>query len=136
MEDIKIKRLTLFLLETIIIQNGRLLSEGLAAEFNDFVYKYYDSNKELFGFIYDNDTLELFIENNWEILSLDQMCQLINLHKGFEGYVALVDEIGYEVDSKINELALLFTEYHNELLKLYSANPNEYFPKGFPRILQ
>ena len=77
MDDIKIKRLTLFLLETLIIQNGRFLSEGFAYEFNDFVYKYYDSNIELFEVIYDIDTLKLFIENRWEILSLEQMQQLM-----------------------------------------------------------
>lgn len=136
MEDIKNKCMTLFLLESLIIQNGRFLSEGFAHEFNDFVYKNFNSNKELFSAIYDIDTLELFIKNNWEILSLEQMYQLINLYHGYEGYEALVDEIGYQTDQKINELALLFTSYHHELVKLYNADPNEYFPKGYPRILQ
>ena len=64
------------------------------------------------------------------------MYQLINLYHGYDGYAALVDEIGYQVDQKINQVALLFTSYHQELVNLYNANSNEYFPKGFSKILQ
>lgn len=136
LKEIRLKRLTLFLLESIIIQNNSAIDEGFAAQFNAFVDKYYCDNKEIFGLLYDTILLEIAMKNNWEILSLEQMMILIRRYKGFEGYASLVDEVGKEVDAKINKLALLFTEYRIELFRLYYANPNEFYPKGYPRILQ
>ena len=50
-------------------------------------------------------------------------------------YEKLVDEVGKETDEKLIKLANLFTEYHFELLDLYCADPEEYYQKGYSRIL-
>lgn len=135
MKDIKLKRLTLFLLESIILQGNPTIDEGFASQFNFFIEKYYEDNKELFSIIYEPQLLEECLKNEWEVLSLDQMISLIKKYHGFEGYGSLVEEIGPEIDKKLIELANLFTEYHQSLMNLYYADPAEYYPKGYSRIL-
>lgn len=136
MENIKLKRLILFILESITLQGGRFINEEFVEEFNSFIYKYYPDNKELFSYIFDIDTLEEFIKGKYDILTLDQMFQLIVKYHGIDGYVKLVEDVGLEVDKKIQELALLFTEYYNQIIQLYYTDDSMYFPKGYPKILQ
>lgn len=136
MQEIRLKRLTLFLLESIILQNERLVDEDFAIQFNLFIEKYYHDNKELFSILYEPKLLEECLKNNYEILSHDQMILLINKYKGFEGYAKLVDEVGKEVDEKLIELANLFTEYYNSLLKIYYADTSICIGKTKVRILQ
>ena len=136
MQEIRLKRIILFLLESIILQNGRMVDIGFAAQFNFFIEKYYHDHKELFALLYEPKLLEECLENNYEILSHDQMITLIKRYKGFEGYAKLVDEVGKEVDEKLIELAKLFTEYYNSLLKLYYADTSICIGKTKVRILQ
>lgn len=139
MQETRLKRLTLFLLETLIVQGANEISNGFAYLFNEFIYKCYKENEKLLDIIYDKEILEEFIEGNYEILSLNQMYQLINRYHGFngyDGYINLLDDIGSEVDAKLNKLVLLFVEYQKELVKLYYADSSMYYPKGYPRILQ
>lgn len=136
MQEIRLKRLTLFLLESIILQNERLVDEDFAIQFNLFIEKYYHDNKELFSILYEPKLLEECLKNNYEILSHDQMILLINKYKGFEGYSKLLDEVGPEIDEKLIKLANLFTEYYNSLLDLYNQDTSIYYPKGLIKILQ
>lgn len=136
MQEIRLKRIILFLLESIILQNGRMVDIGFAAQFNFFIEKYYHDHKELFSLLYEPKLLEECLENNYEILSHDQMITLIRRYQGFEGYAKLVDEVGKEVDEKLIELANLFTEYYNSLLKLYYADTSICIGKTKVRILQ
>jgi len=136
MKKIQLKGLTLFILESIILQNGRYINEDFVEEFNDFVYKYYEDNKELFSYIFNTTILEQFIKNNYDILTLDQMFQLVVKHHGIEGYAKLVEDVGLKNDQKIQQLALLFTDYHNQIIELYYADSSIYFPKGYTKILQ
>lgn len=131
MEEIKLKRITLFILEIIILQQGRCIDESFVEQINDYIYKYYDEHKELFGLLFDNNLLEEFIENKWEILPYDVMIGLIKKYHGFEGYVNILDTVGYEVDQKMNILVMKFLDYYNELLELRYAKSSTY-----PRILQ
>ena len=131
MKEIKLKRITLFILEIIILQNGRCIDESFAAQINDFIYKYYDDNKELFELLFDKGIIEEFIKNNWELLSEEIMINLIKKYYGFAGYINLIDDIGYEIDQNINILVIKFLEYYDELLKLKWTEPSSY-----PRILQ
>lgn len=135
MKDIKLKRLTLFLLESIILQDNPTIDEGFASQFNFFIEKYYEDNKDLFSIIYEPQLLEECIKNEWEILPLEQMISLIKKYYRFEGYGTLIDEVGPEIDQKLIQLATLFTEYHNSLMKLYYADSSIYYPKGYAKIL-
>lgn len=136
MEEIQLKCLTLFLFESMIIQKRTFIDESFAAQFNDFIDHYYEDNKELFSLMFPISLLEEFIKNNYEVLSLKQMMQLMQRYHGLNGYVELVEAVGPNTDEKINKLALLFTEYYIDLLKLKHANPKQYYQKGYPRILQ
>ena len=136
MQEIRLKRITLFLLESILLQNERMVDIGFAAQFNYFIEKYYQDNKELFALLYEPKLLEECLENNYEILSQDQMVTLIDRYHGFEGYAKLVDEVGKEVDEKLIELATLFTEFYNSLLELYYADTSICIGNTKVRILQ
>ena len=136
MQEIRLKRIILFLLESIILQNGRMVDISFAAQFNFFIEKYYHSHKDLFELLYEPKLLEECLENNYEILSHDQMISLIDRYQGFEGYSKLVDEVGKEVDEKLIELANLFTEFYNSLLELYYADECIYVGRGKIKILQ
>ena len=131
MEEIKLKRLTLFILEIILLQRRRSISESFIAQINDFIYRYYDNNKELFSLLFDTTILEKIIKNKWEILPKEVMIKLIKKYRGLDGYVNLVETVGYEVDQKINILVIYFLQYYDELLKLSHAKSNIY-----TRILQ
>ena len=136
MENIKLKSLILFILESIILQNRRYINDEFAEAFNDFIYKYYENNKELFSYIFDTKMLEKFIKENYDILTLDQMFQLVSKYHGIEGYAKLVEDVGIEKDQKIQQLAKLFTDYYNQIVELYNADSSIYFPKGYTKILQ
>lgn len=131
MEEIKLKRITLFILEIIILQQGRYIDESFVEQINDFIYNYYEKNIELFQLLFDKEKIEKMIENKWEVIPQEIIISLLNKYHGFDGYIELVDDIGYETDKKINELVLKFLDYYNELLKLKFANPSTY-----PKILQ
>lgn len=136
MEEIKLKKLTVFILETIMLQKNSTISEGFAYMFNEFIYKCYQENKEALSIIYDTKMLEEFIDNNYEVLSYEQMVALIERYRGFDGYIKLLDDIGLDTANKLNQLALSFIAFQEEMLSLYYADSNEYFPKGYPKILQ
>lgn len=136
MQEIRLKRITLFLLESIILQNNRKVDIGFAAQLNYFIEKYYQDNKELFALLYEPKLLEECLEKNYEILSQEQIITLIDKYHGFEGYVNLVDEVGKEVDKKLIELATLFTEFYNGLLELYYADEYIHIGKNKIKILQ
>lgn len=134
MQEIKLKRLTLFLLESIILQGETTIDEGFASQFNFFIEKYYKDNKELFSLIYEPELLEKCLENEWEVLPFEEMVNLMRKYHGFAGYHKLVDAIGREVDEKLMELAHLFTEYHFNLLDLWCADPSIYYSKAYARV--
>lgn len=136
MEEIKLKRLTLLILKSIVFQEERTVDENFAIDFNYFIYNYYEENKELFSLIYNPSQLEEFIKNNYEVLSLEQIIILIKRYYGFLGYNKLVKEVGPEIDDKVERLALLFTKHYYEFLNLQDVDPMEYYPKGYPRILE
>ena len=132
MEEIKLKRITLFILEIITIQNGRIINQNFVAELNDFIYGYYEENKDLFELLFDNEKIEVFIKNNWEVLPGEIILSLIKKYHGFVGYVNLVDEVGYDVDKEINKLVIEFLKYHDSLIALQNAKPQTIYQ----RILQ
>jgi len=141
MQETRLKSIALFVMETLILQYSNKIDEVFVYLFNKFIIQCYEENNELLPVLYDDmDLLKEFIEEEYPLLTYDQMCELLERYGGFNGYVKLLDTIGYEKDLKINQLAILFVAYQNEywseLEKLYTADPNEFYPKGFPRILQ
>ena len=136
MDETKLKRLTLLLLEILILQDTNRISEGFAYLFNEFIYKCYREKNNLLELIFDKNMLKDFVDNNYEVLSFNHMYQLIRRYHEFDGYQNLLDSIGHEDDSKINELALQFISFEEEMVALYYADSRDYLPKGFPRILQ
>ena len=123
MNDIKNKRLTLFLMEILLLQEKRCINEVFIEEINEFIYSYYEDNKELFSLLFNTNLLEQFIENNYQVLPNEILIGLIKKYRGFEGYGTLVDEIGLETDQKINILVTKFLEYYEELERLRQAKP-------------
>lgn len=136
MIEIKLKRITLLLLEILILQDTNRISEGFAYLFNEFIYKCYREKNALLSIIFDIELLKQFVDGNYEVLSFGQMYQLIRRYHEFDGYIELVDSIDPETGSMINELALAFIEFEQEMVRLYYADSRKYYPKGFPRILQ
>ena len=136
MQETKLKNLTLFLLETLILQRTNRITDWFVYSFNEFIYEYYNTNKELLEPIYNLNILDKFIKENYELLSLEQMIQLIEKFRGFDGYLDLVESVNQETDKKLNNLALLFIEFQQELYKNYFENEQMNYPKGYPRILQ
>ena len=136
MQEIRLKRIALFILETLIIQGYSNISKEFTYLFNEFIYSCYRENKKTLNIIYDIEILEEFIKNNYEILSFEQMVILLERYHGFDGYLKLLDEVGFESASELNQLALLFIDFQQEIVNLYYADSNEYYPKGYPRIKQ
>lgn len=148
MEEINYKHIALFILEVMTIQHRGYINQELINQINKFIYEYYEEHKEMFGILFNDDALklfkdifdmdfiELYIENHHEFITLEEVYKLLINYRGLDGYVALVEEIGYEKDTKINELVLLFTDYCVKLSSLAFADSQEFFPKGYPRILQ
>lgn len=136
MLEVKLKRLTLFLFESIMLQGDRTIDRDFEIELNDFIYKCYNEKEELLNLIFDRKEIRNFIENRYDILTLEQIIELVNKYYGTNRYLKLVEDIGYETDQKINELAIKFTSYCNEIMNLYYADTSLNYPKGYPKILQ
>lgn len=137
----RVKRITLFIRETLIILGSNKINNIYVYLFNQFIIKCYQEENELLPVLYDDlGLLKEFIDEGYNILTGDQIMQLINRYGDLNGYLELLDAVDHETDSKINELALQFADYHNAYLReiesLYNANPQEFYPKGFPKILQ
>lgn len=122
MKDIKNKRLVLFIMEIILLQK-RFITAMFIEEINDFIYNYYEDNKELFALLFDTKLLEELIKNRYQVLPEKILMGLINKYHGFEGYNKLVEEVGYEIDQQINILVIKFLEYYDELINLENASP-------------
>ena len=140
MTEIRLKRLTLFILETLLLQNSTRITKTFVYLFNNFIYQIFKEDKELISILYDTNILEEVIKNNYEILSYSQMNQLINRYHGFDGYLNLLETVGPKIDEKINILALKFIEFQEEYINFYQTlsnnNLKSNYQKGYTRILQ
>jgi len=146
MEEKNYKNVTLFIFETLIIQHRKFINQELIDQINKFIYEYYKDYKDLFSVlfneeeinkfkeIFDMDPIDLYIENNQEFITMEDLFLLLLDYRNAEGYIALVDEVGYEKDSQINDLVLLFADYCKKQLLNYSEYQT-FLPKGYPRIL-
>ena len=138
-----IKRLVLFIYETALLSsidylytdkeyqivfpfNERILDPTVIDLLNLFIIDRYEENKELLKVIFDLPDLEEFINNKYDILELEPLIKIFKEYRGTEKYLKLVEEAGPEIDSKLNNLALNFIKYYNDILKLSSLKPNIY----------
>ena len=133
---LKVKNITLFIMEIIILQQRKALTYEFTEELNDFIYKYYEDNKELFSLLYDTELLEECIKNRWQVLPQEIIAQLIRPYLNMNSYVSLVEEVGYRIDSKINQLVYLFTEYYQELTELRNDKTSYSYSKNYIKIPQ
>ena len=115
---------------------GKIINEDFAESFNDFIYEQYESDRKSLSVIFNIDMLREIIEEKYDILTLQQIIQLICRYPGMQNYIKLLEEIGSESDKTINYLALLFTMKYQERINLRYANDRAYYQKGYPRILQ
>lgn len=141
MTEQRIKRITLFIRETLILLNTDIINDIFLHLFNQFIIQCYQEKNELLPVLYDDiELLKEFIEEGYTILTREQAMQLINRYKDMDGYLSLLDAIDYETDAKINELVIQFINYQqtylNEIELLYIADSQEFYSKGFPKILQ
>lgn len=132
MQEIRNKRLTLFVLEITILQNNRCITEDFIEQINDFIYNYYEEYKELFTLMFEENLLKEFMNNNYEIVTFDILVGLLKKYHGYDGYSSLVDSVGFKTDQKLNILVIKFLEYYEDLLKLQFASPTSIYQ----RILQ
>ena len=130
-DENRTNKISLFLLESVMMQGYRPIDDAFTSQVNDFIFRYYDDNKELFDCFLCERIVKLYIQEDKELLSLDEMIDLMVKCRGFNGYLALVDSISQEDLSKINDLALLFTKYYEEMLRLYE----ETLQPGYVKIL-
>ena len=92
---------------------------------NSYVFRY-EENKELIKVIFDTPLLEEFINNNYSILDIKILSNLLSKYRGIEKYLELVSSVPKEIDIKLNKLALNFINYYNEALDLSCQEPNPY----------
>lgn len=125
--------LILFIFESTIIlyDDDIMVTDNLVEHLNGFIYEKYKQHKELFSLIYDMDLLENFYKEHYEILSMQDVFNALRICVNEEKYADLVEEVGQETDRKINELALLFVSYVEELSSLYYRES-----VGFQKIYQ
>ena len=107
--------LTLLIYDLSILGNGLNLSNYFTNIFNDFIRENYQKNKELFSIIFDIELLEEYINaGQTEIISRKNLKKLTSKYNSVDNYLELLDKVGFEVDSKLNEIALLFFEYYRQ----------------------
>lgn len=130
-DDIRMKKITLFLWESLIMQKYRPVDDVFVNQLNNFIYSYYNNNKELFDCLFCERIVKRYIKEDKDMFSLEEIVSLIIQYKGFNGYIKLLDDISLEDQDKINDLALLFTSYYEEIMTLYE----ETIKPGYVRIL-
>ena len=130
-DDIRMKKITLFLWESLIMQKYRPVDDVFVNQLNNFIYSYYNNNKELFDCLFCERIVKCYIKEDKDMFSLEEIVSLIIQYKGFDGYIKLLDDISLEDQDKINDLALLFTSYYEEIMTLYE----ETIKPGYVRIL-
>lgn len=109
--------LTLLIYDLSILGDGLQINDYFTSLFNEFICQKYKNNKELFSIIFDIEVLEKYInEGNTEIVSRKNLKRLTSKYDTVDNYLKLLDKVGLEVDSKLNEIALLFFEYYQEQL--------------------
>lgn len=108
------------------------IDQVFISQLNHFIEKTYQENKELLEVIFNNiPLLDDYIKGNYDILDYKTLVKVLSKYRGINGYLSLVDTISKETDKKLNELALKFLEYYNNILELY----NEKYT-GYKKILQ
>ena len=137
------QRLVLFIYETFFLNDinyvdmdkeyqidydfSEKILDPIMIEFlNHFIVDKYNENKELLGVIFNISILEEFINNNYNILDVKNLSKILSKYCGIEKYIELVDSVPKEIDDKINELAINFTNYYNETLELAYKPSNVY----------
>lgn len=125
-----LKYIALFIIDIGTLQEKIFINENFTYEINDFMNKYHKQYEELFNILFKPGILEMFAEENQQILPLNIILGLLQVYSGMDNYLDLLEKIDYESANKINDLALLFLEYHNDLIDLKNAKPS-----GLLRIL-
>lgn len=137
------KRLILFIYEVLLLNDieylytneeyqieyhfsERLLDPLLIEFLNHFIIDRFEENKELLAVIFDVQILEKFVKANYNILEINILSRMLSKYRGKEKYLELIESVGKETDSKLNELALNFINYYKEALELSYALPNIY----------
>lgn len=109
--------MTLLMFDLSIIGEGLLINDYFTNLFNDFIREKYQEHKELFSIIFNIEELEKYInEGNTKIVSRKNIKELTSKYNSVDKYLKLLDEVGLEVDSKLNEIAILFFQYYQEHL--------------------
>lgn len=99
---------------------------------NNFMEGTYQENKELIQLMFNNlSLLEEFIKNKYAILDYKTLLVILSHHRGMSGYLHLLESIDIKTNEKLNELAVKFLNYYDELLEMYNE---EY--TGYKKILQ
>ena len=107
------KTLSLFIHEAIYILYGDspVITDNFVDNLNTYIYFNRKKYQEYFSLLFDMDLLDKFYKTNKDLLSMDLVMYLIIKYSSDIAYATLVEEVGLEIDQKINELSLNFASY-------------------------
>ena len=99
------------------------VSSNLVAYLNSFIILHHKEYPEDFALLYDQHTLERIIEMNHQPLPGNLIVYLLYKYEGYDNYIKLIELVGQEIDTKINNLAIKFILHINEALEAYNSEP-------------
>ena len=107
------KTISLFIHEAIYILYGDspIITDNFIDNLNTYIYFNRKNYQESFSLLFDMDLLDKFYKTNKDLLSMDLVMYLIIKYSSDIAYATLVEEVGLEIDQKINELSLNFASY-------------------------
>ena len=117
-----IKEFSLFIMEILEIKDNdtKILNYGFENIINGFIYKMHKDNPTLISNIFDIELLDELEGTNTELVSKQSILSIINKYKNIDNYLKLIKEIDINTANEINELALLFLKFRDDLYQEWS----------------
>ena len=112
-------------------EKAPFINDSLVSHLNSFIYSSYNKHKDLFHFLYEEELINEFIEEKYQLLTEDYIMHILINYQGMDNYLKLLENIDLETSNNISTLVQLFLEYLDEIVEIYKLNPYQY-----TRILQ
>ena len=112
-------------------EKAPFINDSLVSHLNSFIYSSYNKHKDLFHFLYEEELINEFIEEKYQLLTEDYIMHILINYQGMDNYLKLLENIDLEISNNISMLVQLFLEYLDEIVEIYKLNPYQY-----TRILQ
>ena len=112
-------------------EKAPFINDSLVSHLNSFIYSSYNKHKDLFHFLYEEELINEYIEEKYQLLTEDYIMHILINYQGMDNYLKLLENIDLETSNNISTLVQLFLEYLDEIVEIYKLNPYQY-----TRILQ